>query len=135
MNAVQRLTSMRIVLIIVLILRSLKIISQKCESNSPLRVVLCPHLNDSTCAICSSPSADYRFGLYVCEPDYRVTQFIMMVSNADNTESDEVKVNSSFFSSSSKAMKFIANFKTRDTVSFFCIRLRIKKEKFFYYNH
>jgi hypothetical protein len=115
---------MKIGLIAILILFSLKGHSQSCKPNNSLKVVFCPHLNDSTCTVCSDPSVDYRLGLVTCDKNYTIARFTMMVRGADNLATDEAKINSSAFSSSPKAMKMIADLKTGDTVYFYCIEAR-----------
>ena len=51
----------------------------------------------------------------------------MIVRRTDKSESDELEVNSSNFSSSPKAMATIADLKKGDTVSFYCIEAKNKK--------
>jgi hypothetical protein len=88
---------MKISLIAILILFSLKGHSQNCKPNNSLKVVFCPYLNDSSCTVCSDLSADYRLGLVACNKNYTIALFTMMVRRADNSASDEVKINSSTF--------------------------------------
>ena len=56
----------------------------------------------------------------------------MMIRGADNSTSDEVKINSNAaFSSSPKTMKMIADLKAGDTVYFYCIEAKSKKGEVF----
>ena len=55
----------------------------------------------------------------------------MTIRGADNSMSDEVKINSNVFSSNPKAMKMIADLKAGDTVYFYCIEAKSKKGEVF----